>query len=320
MSNQNRQPALNDEADSVLAHMRSNGKIRHHREMMSILEAYDSGDKQFLRQRVQQLVDEDFDKALDVFARLDYTFLQFGMKFPHDIVVTYLEEHHSEEESMELLAAYCKNSSITTSIMSLYFNQWFDRDHIGQFNWFKTNSTFNQPVTVLKYSEKIGNSEKGLEVLRLIDDLPQEDTRREAVYTGSMEYMSSDKPALLGEYLGELDTIPDNAYSPIYNMTERIVRNELDTPVKAMERAAEWIDLIKDETLHIKYLATTASHLGIENPDAYQQWLDSYQFKDEQSRRTFLAIYDEEIAFLKDVQHHTVDQIESSTPERELSE
>lgn len=264
-----------------------------------LLEAFEAGDAAQLRARVKELLERDFEAALEAFAVLDYTFLHYQMIFPHDVVSDYLEAHYTGPETMEIFAPYLKHSSILHSVLGTYFDRWVNRDHRGQFEWFQKNSSFNDDGIIAGYVEAIGNSENGKEVLELLGSLPEDDVRKRYTHQKAMEFLSGEQPEDFTDYLNSLEKIPSYAEEPLLNLAQQIV--ERSDPEVSMHDATAWLLKVEDREMRNSYIGQIAGNFRYQHPEHYDQWLSSFNFENEAERSSVLEEIQAQVDFLRDI-------------------
>ena len=262
-----------------------------------IVDAYEVRDRELLTQRVQELMEKDLDRALRAFAKIDYTFLHYKLQFPHSVVAEHLATLMEGPEVMELLSEFVQQSSILNSVMGEYFIDWLDRDVTAQSDWLSENSSFVDTRVIAMYTEAIGSSENGVEAVRRLGQLPEDDVRKEHAHQKAMEFLSSEQPEEFASYLNELEEVPEYAMPSLYNLAEQLVAS--GDPAESMSAAKEWIDTVKDPKIREGFTEQIGGNFLSEHPDEFESWFASLNFSNESERQRVRAGMENHVAFLR---------------------
>ena len=280
-----------------------------------LLEAFEAHYPDELAKRVRELLEKDFEQALEVFATLDYTFLHYKMAFPHDEIADYLEENYQGPQVMEVFSEYIDQSSILNSVVIDYFERWMESDPVAQYEWIKENSSFTEPRIIEKYAMQAGALGNGYEVVQLIAELPEDDFRRDLLHQVALDSFSHAQPAQFAQYINTLEEIPEYANDSVFNLAESFLYNQGYSQY-GMEQALEWINRVESPQQYWSYLASLAGTYKYKSPKQFEQWAASYEFKfdDEQGRKYFETNIEAEYAIIAETDSPEYTDAPDSSP------
>ncbi len=264
------------------------GESTSQRMLAYLLEAFEAADGQELRRRVREMLEEDLLAALAVISQLDYTLLHYDMVFPHDVVSGFLAEQFEDPEVMEMMSVYIDDSSILNSVMTVYFVDWAERDAQAQMDWLRENNTFNDQRILAKYVEAIGALEVGQDIVRMLGELPDDDSRKLYYHGKGMEFLAGNKPEEFVSYIKSLDEIPPHADEALINLTYGMSRNAKS--VEDMDRLVEWVETISDDGQWQTSLAAYSAQFSHSYPEAFEEWFSGLEFSDANTKQ---AIYEQ---------------------------
>ena len=252
--------------------MTSFGKPREYFDIdtLYMMHAFQFGDEALVRARMQELLERDVSSALETMAKLDTSFIVFGVELPYETVTDYLLENYTPEAGLNLMGQMVYTSQSIREVGTLLFQRWGEQDLEGQLQWIGENSSFGNKYVFIHYIDDMmqRDGQSAYKVAEAMLNLPLDDARAELLVSEALKGLACFHPMIASEVLNGLPMD-----DPLYY--EAISLVALNGARENGPLAMQWATSIPDPDMRMSAQISAGSTFLENDPAGFYEWLNS---------------------------------------------